>query len=139
MQRVGQRVHVLTQLDQIVAYRPHRPASDRIAQSFLLTSRVNRKQSQPLGNVIVQRVRQSGAFIFVSGDQAPIQVASFVFTAPTFSDVDRYSTQLSGLAMLIEFNPPPSRDPAHGRIRRHDSIFRFVLAVAFERSTDRLV
>jgi hypothetical protein len=45
MQRVGQRVHVLTELDQVVTYRMHRLASDRIAQSLLLLSRINRKQS----------------------------------------------------------------------------------------------
>ena len=45
MQRVGQRVHVLTELDQVVTYRTHRLASDRIAQSLLLLSRINRKQS----------------------------------------------------------------------------------------------
>ena len=45
MQRVGQRMHVLTELDQVATYRTHRLASDRIAQSFLLTSRINRKQS----------------------------------------------------------------------------------------------
>jgi hypothetical protein len=65
----------------------------------------------------VQRVRQPGAFIFVSGDQASVQVASFVFSAPTFSDINRYSTQLPGLTILIEFDPPPSREPPLGRIR----------------------
>ena len=109
MQRIGQRVHVFTELDQVVTYRTHRLASDRIAQSLLLLSRINRKQSQALGDVIVQRMRQSGALVLVSGDQASVQVASFVFSAPTFSDIDRYGAQLSGLAILIEFNPPPSR------------------------------
>ena len=80
MQRVGQRVHVLTELDQVVTYRTHRLASDRIAQSLLLLSRINREQSQPLGDVIVQRMRQPGAFILVSGDQASVQVASLVFS-----------------------------------------------------------
>ena len=73
-------MHVLTELDQVVTYRTHRLASDRIAQSLFLLSRIDRKQSQSLGNVIVQRVRQSGAFILVSGDQASVQVASFVFS-----------------------------------------------------------
>ena len=86
----------------------------------------------------MQRARQPGAFILVSGDQASVQVASFVFSAPAFSDIDRYSAQLFGLAILIEFNSPPTRDPTHGRIRHHHSIFRFVLAVAFERPADRL-
>ena len=98
MQRVRERVHVLTKLDQLVTYRSHRLAGDRITQSLFLPSRIDRKQSQSLGNVIVQRVRQSGAFILVSGDQASVQVASFVFSPPTFSDIDRYSTQLPGLA-----------------------------------------
>ena len=119
MERVGQRVHVLTELDQVMTYRTHRLASDRIVQSFLLPSRINCKQSQALGDVIVKRMRQSCALILVRGDQASVELASFVFTASTFSDVDRDSTQLPGLAMLIEFNPPPSGDPTHGRIRRH--------------------
>ncbi len=117
MQRIGQRVHVLAELDQVVTHRTHRLASDRIAQSLLLLSSIDREQSQPLGDVIVQRMRQPGAFVLVGGDQASVQVASFVFAPPTFRDVDRYSTQLSGLAILIEFNPPPARDPTHGRIR----------------------
>src|ERR1700733_5028781 len=138
MQRVRQRVHVLTELDKIVTYRTHCLPRDRIAQSLLSASRINRKQSQPLGNVIVQRARQPGAFILVSGNQASVQVASFVFAAPALRDVDRYSAQLSGLAILIEFNPPPTRDPTHGGIGRNHSIFRFVLAVAFERRADRV-
>ena len=77
MQRVRERVHVLTKLDQLVTYRSHRLAGDRITQSLFLPSRIDCKQSQSLGNVIVQRVRQSGAFILVSGDQASVQVASF--------------------------------------------------------------
>src|ERR1700733_1808149 len=138
MQRVRQRVHVLTELDKIVTYRTHCLPRDRIAQSLLSASRINRKQSQPLGNVIVQRARQPGAFILLCGDQASVQVASFVFAAPTFSDVDRYSAQLSGLAIVVKFDPAPCSDPTHGRILRHHTIFRFVLAVAFERSTDCL-
>ena len=138
MQRVGQRVHVLTELDEVVTYRTHRLASDRIAQSLLLVSRINRKQSQALGNVIVQRARQPGAFILVSGNQASVEIASFIFSLSAFSDIDRYSAQLFGLAILIEFNSPPARDPTHGRIRHHHSVFRFVLAVAFERPADRL-
>jgi hypothetical protein len=82
-------------------------------------------------------MRQPGAFILVSGDQASVQVASLVFTPPTFGNVDRYSTQLHGLAILVEFNPPPTPDPSHRRIRQHHSIFRFILAVAFERLADR--
>ena len=35
MQRVGQRVHVLAELDQVVTYRTHRLPGDRIAQSLL--------------------------------------------------------------------------------------------------------
>src|ERR1700722_7730385 len=138
MQRVRQRVHVLTELDKIVTYRTHCLPRDRIAQSLLSASRINRKQSQPLGNVIVQRARQPGAFILVSGNQTSIKVASFVFAAPPLRDVDRYSAQLSGLAILIEFDPPPTRDPTYSRIGRNHSIFRFVLAVAFERPADRL-
>ena len=45
MQRLGQGVHIFTELDEVVAYRTHRLASDCIAQSLLLPSRVNRKQS----------------------------------------------------------------------------------------------
>src|SRR5271165_6320039 len=41
MQRVGERVHVLTELDQVVTYRTHRLASDRVAQSLLLMPRIN--------------------------------------------------------------------------------------------------
>src|SRR5271155_1650285 len=44
MQRVGQRVHVLTELDQVVTYRTHRLAGDRIAQSLLLATCINREQ-----------------------------------------------------------------------------------------------
>ena len=72
MQRVGKRMHVLAELDQVVTYRTHRLASDRIAQSLLLVSRINRKQSEPLGDVVVQRARQPGSFILVSGDQASV-------------------------------------------------------------------
>ena len=80
MERVGQRMHILAELDQVATYRTHRLASDRIAQPFLLTSRINRKQSQALGDVIVERVRQSCALILVRGDQASVEVASFVFS-----------------------------------------------------------
>ena len=80
MQRIGQGVHVLAQLDQVATYRTHRLASDRIAQSFLLPSRINRKQSQALGDVIVERMRQPCALILVRGDQASVEVASFVFS-----------------------------------------------------------
>ena len=45
MQRVGQRVHVVTELDQVLTYRTHSLASDRIAQSLLSLSRINREQS----------------------------------------------------------------------------------------------
>ena len=45
MQRVGECVHVLTKLDQVVTYLTHRLASDRIAQSLFLTSRIDGKQS----------------------------------------------------------------------------------------------
>ena len=45
MQRVRQRVHVLTELDKIVTHRTNCLASDGVAQSFLSTSRINRKQS----------------------------------------------------------------------------------------------
>src|ERR1700722_11324775 len=45
MQRVGQGVHILAELDEVVTYRTHRLASGRIAQSLLLVSRINRKQS----------------------------------------------------------------------------------------------
>src|ERR1700733_15485770 len=45
MQRVGQGVHIFTELDEVVTYRTHTLASDRIAQSLLLLSRINRKQS----------------------------------------------------------------------------------------------
>src|ERR1700722_8686040 len=38
MQRVGQGVHIFTELDEVVTYRTHRLASDRIAQSLLLVS-----------------------------------------------------------------------------------------------------
>src|SRR5947209_81357 len=93
VQRVGQRVHVLTELDKVVAHRTHRLASERIAQSFFPPSRINRHQSQPLGHVIVQRMRQPRAFILVRGDQASVQVPSFVFSAPTFREIDRYGAQ----------------------------------------------
>src|ERR1700729_516139 len=42
-QRVRQRVHVLTELDKIVTYRTHCLPRDRIAQSLLSASRINRK------------------------------------------------------------------------------------------------
>src|SRR5436305_13747981 len=44
MQRVGQGVHVFTELDQVVTYRTHRLASDCLAQSLLLVSNIDRKQ-----------------------------------------------------------------------------------------------
>ena len=93
-------MHVLTELDQVVTYRTQRLARDRVAQSLFRLSRADRKQSKSLGDVIVQRARQPGAFVFVSGDQASVQVASFVFAAPALRDVDRYSAQLPGLAFL---------------------------------------
>ncbi len=122
MQRVRQRVHVLAELHQVVTYRTHRPAGNRIAQSLLPMSRIDRKQSQPLGNVIVERVSQPGAFILVSGDQASVQVARFVFGAPTFSDIDRYTMQLSGLAFWsnsIRPRPAIQRTVESGNITRY--------------------
>src|ERR1700722_8428222 len=41
MQRVGQGMHVLAELDEVVAYRTHRLTGDCIAQSLLLAPRVN--------------------------------------------------------------------------------------------------
>src|SRR6185312_4858595 len=63
MKRIGQCVHVLAQLDQVATYRTHRLASRRVAKPFFLPSRIDRKQSQALGDVIVERVRQSCAVI----------------------------------------------------------------------------
>src|SRR6185437_10911267 len=138
MKRIGQCVHVLAQLDQVATYRTHRLASRRVAKPFFLPSRIDRKQSQALGDVIVERVRQSCALILMRGDQVSAEIASFVFSVPAFGDVDRYGAQLPGLAVRIEFDPPPRGDPTRGRIPRRHSIFRFVFAVAFDRSADRL-